>query len=93
MTLQALTLIFCTQMPGQQMLKVTDPPKKKHHFCNTSHYKSKDVSLAIIYFVVGDLLSCFQSVFRMAGNVAARIVSESDALCQSCSRSRFEYDW
>ena len=34
----------------------------------------KDASLSIIYFAVGDLLSCFQSVFCMADNVAAGIV-------------------
>ena len=48
--------------------------KKPLFFCNTLHYKSKDTSLAIIYFDIGDLHSCFQSVFRMADNVAAGIV-------------------
>ena len=48
--------------------------KKAHFFCNTSHYKLKDVSLAVIYFGVGDLFSCLQSIFRMADNVAAGIV-------------------
>ena len=68
------------------MLKVTGPLKsywpdiffidlkKNFFFGNTSHYKSKNASLAVIYFAVGDLLSCFQSVFRMADNVAAAIV-------------------
>ena len=59
------------------MLKVTGPPKsywskmffidKKPLFlCNTLHYKSKDASLAIIYFDVGDLLSAFSqsSIWR-----------------------------
>ena len=53
------------------MVKVTGPPKKllarnnkkNNFFCNTSHYKSKEASLAVIYFAVGDLLSCFQPVF------------------------------
>ena len=67
------------------MLKVTGPPKsywpemffidkKLTIFCNTSHYMSNDTSLAVIYFAIGDLLSCFQSVFRMADNDAAGIV-------------------
>ena len=34
---------------------------------------SKHASLAIIYFVIGDLLSCFQSVFRMVDNDGAGI--------------------
>ena len=59
---------------------------KKPLFCNTSHYKSKYVSLAVIYFAFGDLLPCFQSVFRMADNVAAGIV------CRSRSSSCFEND-
>ena len=70
---------------GQVDVKSYWPPKKllariffllikKTLFFNTSHHKSKDASLAIIYFVVGDLLSCIHSVFRMADNVAAGIV-------------------
>ena len=85
---QALTLSFCTQWPvGPVDVKSYWPPKKsfwpKMFFidkkplffaihCITS--KSKDASLAVIYFAVGDLLSCFKSVFRMADNVATGIV-------------------
>ena len=39
-----------------------------------SHYKSKNASLDVIYFAVGELLSRFQSVFGMADSVAAGIV-------------------
>ena len=60
------------------MLKMTGPPKKLFKkpllFCNTLHYKLNNVSLAVIYFAVGDLLSSFQSVLRMADNVAAGII-------------------
>ena len=76
---QALTLSFRTQWP----VDVNWPPKKllarndflliknPTIFCNC---KSKAASLAVIYFAVGDLLSCFQSVFCMADNVAAGII-------------------
>ena len=37
------------------------------------------MSLAVVSFAAGDLLLRFLSVFRMADNVAAEIVSESDA--------------
>ena len=39
-----------------------------------SYYKSKNASLAIIYFAAVDLLSSFQSVFCMANNFAAGII-------------------
>ena len=86
--IQVLTLCFCAQwligpvdfkrywspkkVPGAN--KNNKLIKKNHNFCNTSHYKSKDASLAIISFVVGDLLLCFLGVFYVADNVAAGIV-------------------
>ena len=39
----------------------------------------KKLSLAIISFAVGHLLLSFLSVFRMSDNVAAGIISESNA--------------
>ena len=76
------------------MLKVTGPPKsywpeiffidlKNHYFCNISHYKLKNANLAIIFFTVGDLLSCFQSVFRMADNVVQELFENHNyAFCR-----------
>ena len=70
--MQALTLSFCTQWPVRPVDAESYWPPKKF-FGSTSHYKLKDANLAIIYFAIGDLLSCFQSVFRLADNVAAGI--------------------
>ena len=53
------------------MLKVTGPPKS---YWPGKKNKLKDANLAVIYFAVGDLLSCFQSVFCMADNVSAGII-------------------
>ena len=47
-------------------LKYTGPMGHWVQQLNVAACKSKDASLAIIYFAVGDLLSCFQPVFHMA---------------------------
>ena len=70
---QALTLSFCIQWP-------VGPVDVKSYWpdifllIKKTHYKSKDASLTVIYFVAGDLLSCFRSVCCTADNVAAGIV-------------------
>ena len=81
------------------MLKVTRPPKKllarnifllikKHYFFKYIALQVEDASLAIIYFAVGDLLSCLQSVFCMADNVAAESFENHNyALCRRRRRS------
>ena len=60
--------------------KITGPKKVTcpnffNFFCNTSHYKSKDASLAVISFAVIDLLLCFLSVFQMADDAAGASLS------------------
>ena len=75
--IHALTLSFCTQWPVGPLdvksywppQKVTGPKKDLKTLFLAIHYKSKDVNLAVIYFAVGDLLSFFQSVFRMDDKV------------------------
>ena len=48
--------------------------KKKNTFLRYITLQVDDANLAAIFFTVGDLLLCFPSVFRMADNVATRIV-------------------
>ena len=80
---QASTLSCCTQWSvGPVDFKSYRPPKKLlARICFLSPtvlryiaLQVDDVSLAVISFTVHDLLLCFLSIFRMADNVAARIV-------------------